>query len=743
MKFDAIYSDIAPMQGRRGQGQLPQQTELVWQGTCFSMWGELTSDRPDGEQVIKLQGNLRHQWRLGPSPGWIELETSPGHEKASIEDLYLVGTRPLPRTDLTCICRHPLSRDYLLAGTANRQLLLMDANITKDLSILRQHRLPGPLSSLVCCGEDLLGLERLSATKSRLHLISLTEHYIGSPICRTIQTQELPQGLIALAENDCNSAWGVSDAGELFQLEMGTASPPGSAPYDVESCGVLGGRTLADTLKTAASEVYQAIRARRLSWRQVHFRPGTCSGLAFDGSHFWSFFKDRNQILRVHNQKGTLIRSYSCHSGVSLSSINYCHNNLIVLDQPHQRLHLYHLADTMQPVASLQPLNRCNPGYLASGSHKTAGMHELCLLYVGGEGTQAVHRYEPDKLLPLLSYLSPEGQPRDYFIGGFLMLAQYSPLLNGRGFGLDLPGPPSRKEDWLALFDEYFYPQANLAAMDSCLENLAGHLPSDPVVPVKVVLSIPTADPRCLDWDDSGYSLDVEAHRLEVTRWAMQELLKRWHQAGYRHLQLVGFFYMTEQGAYNDGLLRTFPLMCRELGLSSFAIPGITSAWITEFSRAGFDGIALQPSHSFWQPAMRPRYYLLKCAGRIAREYGMGMEVELPYDVLEPAGRQKLRDYLDMAAIQGWAGTFTAFFQSYNLIKSLCESQEQECRQLYDDLYRFTRLSRQHHTPNSLADNMLPFNCQAAWEAAGRTSRYRLNIEAHQGVFHLKELYVE
>lgn len=743
MKINATYSDIAPMQGRQGQGQLPQRTDLVWQGTCFSLWGEVASDWSDGEKVIQLRGSLQPQGELGPAPGWIELETNPGHEQASIEDLYLVGTRPLPRTDLTCICRHPFSRDYLLAGTANRQLLLMDAHITKDLSILRQHRLPGPLSSLVCCGKDLLGLERLSATKSRLHLISLTEDYTGSPICRTIQTQELPQGLVALAENDCNSAWGVSDAGELFQLEVENMPLPGFAPFDVESCGLLGGRTWADTLKTAVSEVYQAVRARRLSWHQVHFRPGTCSGLAFDGSHFWSFFKDRNQILRLHNQKGTLIRSYSCHTGVSLSSVNYCHNNLLILDQPNQLLHLYHLADTMQPVASLQPLNRCNPGYLAAGSHRTAGMHELCLLYVGGEGTQAVHRYEADNLLPLLSYLSPEGQPRDYFMDGFLMLAQYSPLLNGRGYGLDLSGPPSRKEDWLALFDEYFHPQANLSAMDLCLEKLAGHFQHDRAVPVKVVLSIPTADPRCVDWDDSGYSLEEEAHRLEVTRWAMQELLKRWEQAGFCHLYLVGFYYMTEQGSYNSSLLHAFPQMCRELGMRSFAIPGITSTWITEFSRAGFDGVALQPSHSFWQPAMRPRYYLLKCAGRIAREYGMGMEVELPYDVAEPAGRQKLRDYLDMAAIQGWAGAFTAFFQSYNLIKSLCESQEWECRQLYDDLYHLTRLSRQHNSLNSLSENMLPLNCQAAWDVAGRTTRYRLNIEAHQGVFHLKELNVE
>ena len=77
----------------------------------------------------------------------------------------------------------------------------------------------------------------------------------------------------------------------------------------------------------------------------------------------------------------------------------------------------------------------------------------------------------------------------------------------------------------------------------------------------------------------------------------------------------------------------------------------------------------------------------------------MGMEVELPYNVLEPAGRQKLRDYLEMAAIQGWAGTFTAYFQSYNLIKSLAESPDPECRQLYDELFVYPPSRQQTDQP--------------------------------------------
>ena len=117
------------------------------------------------------------------------------------------------------------------------------------------------------------------------------------------------------------------------------------------------------------------------------------------------------------------------------------------------------------------------------------------------------------------------------------------------------------------------------------------------------------------------------------------EVVKRWEKADFRHLKLAGFYYLTEQGAYEDEVLHAFPELCNEYRLRSFAIPGITSNWLTEFSRAGFDTVLLQSSHAFWQPALSPPRYLLKCAGQIARHYGMGMEVNFPI-CLEPAGRQ-------------------------------------------------------------------------------------------------------
>lgn len=737
MKYEInlIDCDIAPLQGRQAFKRWrlePDQDEMIWEGAPFSLWGE--ADAFAGQHVIRVQGSIRPRDESAATPGWIELETMAGDQEPAIEDLFLGGTRPLPCLNLTCICRHPLSPDYLVAAAADGRLLLLEARLSANLKILTQQPLPAALSALVCCGKMLLGLEKTASSESKLHPIRINNTSIPYPAFRLCSTIRLPIALTALAENDSTTAWGATDKGELFLLKL---NPVASRFFSIDAhkSGCLKGRTRQGSLTTVVKEVCQTDKTARF-----FRRAGRCSGLAYDGRHFWSFWHtdQKPSILRLHDKDGTLLRLYSCHAQVAVSSLNYCHHHLLVLDQEHQQLHLYYSGDTMEAVAGLAPLNDRHPGYLAAGAPEVAGMHELCLLYVGAEGQNAIHRYDPDKLLPLLAYLSREGVIKDYFMDGFLLLAQYSPLLNGRSFGTDLTGPPSRKEDWLALFDEYFHPRANLCAMEASAAAIIKKLGISKSGAVKVVLCIPTADPRCTDWD-AGYSLAEESHRIEATRWAMQELVERWRRAGFHHLKLAGFYYMTEQGLYNDGVLHAFPRLCKAHGLRSFAIPGITSSWMTEFNRAGFDGVALQPSHAFWQPVLRPRRYLLKCAGHIARHYGMGMEVELPYDVGEPAGRQRLRDYLEMAVIQGWAGAFTAYFQSYNLIKSLAESTVPECRRLYDDLFHFSRLSRRQTVPVCFSNRVLKVDCRASWNG-NEAAKFRLNIEGHQGVFHLRRL---
>lgn len=733
----SLYSDIAPCEGRyalNGFYEQPPPKQLTWM-LDSSLGGRSRWEQP-GERKIKIAGSI-YDPAGNPAAGWAELELS--ERPPVIEDLILAASRPLPQDNITCVCRHPFDGAYLMAATAEACLLLLDAAPHANLTVLGRFGTEGAFSSLVCCGGRLLGLE--SPHGRCLHLIDVSNSESGRPAFKTVGKIALNRPLTALAENDAYSAWGFNANGTVYQIKIGeipTKSPAFLGGRLVQYGRLHSGIPAAFRLTDRLRGLYRFVKAKKLP----HLKPGTgkgrFAGLAFDGENFWTF--RRSGKLLLYNQEQSLLRSFASRPEMSISHLSYTHHYLLVLDREHQQLHYCHPADTLEPLAALSPARASHPGYLPAGTAASGGIHDLCLLYSGGEGSSRIHRYDAEKLLPLVGYSSVEGEIKDCFMDGFLLLAQYSPLLNGRSFAPDLSGPPSRREDWTALFDEYFHPRVNLSALEECARTVGRCLGRKQLV--RVVLGVPTPDPRCDDWDKRGCSLAVESNRIEATRWAFHELMQRWGRARFQHLILAGFYYLAEQGVYDDPVIKLFPQLCREHRLCSFAIPGISSSYMTEFKRVGFDCVTLQSSHSFWKPVGPPGRCLLKWAGQIARDFGMGMEVELPYNVLEAEGAGKLRDYLEAARIQGWAGAFKAYFQSYNLIKLLADSQEPEYRRLYDELYELSRLSRQQRVHNP-PHQAIPVEWHVKWSGNSEKEYFRINIESNQGVFGLTELSTE
>lgn len=746
-----IQSDIAPLEGRRALADWQGNSTapgFTWEETDFAIEAELAPFSRNKEWLVRVAGSIHARADLNPAPGWIDIEIA-NREKPFVRDIYLVGTRPLPQTGITCFCRHPLNKDCLLAATGDLQMLVLDARLPANLRILFRENLPASLSSLVCLGKRLLGLEKKQGRV--LFCIELDGNDNSGACIKRISRILLPVSLTALAENDCDSAWGLTKDGTVYNLNISRLPLAGGGDLVtgggmIKRCSFERRPYNMSTLSAQIKSLYRSIKMRAPSSRQHYIKEGAFAGLAFDGTCFWTFrrpaLRKATGMLLLYSCDGTLLNSFAIPPEASLTAINYCHNILMVLDEKHGLFHQYLPDDAMQPVASMSPHPTAHPGYLSAGKAATAGIHNLCLLYTGGVGTSSVHQYDVQKLMPLAGYMTVHGIVKDFFMDGFLLLAQYSPLLNGRSFAVDLPGPPSRQEDWLALFDEYFNVEANLSALEECSRMISRKLPGKRPATVKVVLGIPTPDHRCLDWDGKGFSLATASRRVETTSWAMKELIDRWGRARFRHLALAGFYYMTEQGSWNDPVMQAFPRQCRCYGLKSFAIPGIYSSWMTEFTRAGFDCVAFQSSHAFSRSDGRPGCYLLKNSGRIAREFGMGMEMELPYDVLEAAGRQKVRDYIDMAYIQGWSGAFKAYFQSYNLIKSLADSSDPESRALYDELYKLSRLSKdQQVNPGDLLPRkIMQINGQGKFTSDAGRLFLRLNIEGHKGMFKMQEL---
>lgn len=743
-----LWSDIAPLGGRIAlESGRVDKSLLLWNGS-FSLGG--SGEKQNRPQGVTLKGKVKLA-QAGDTEVWVELETSPTGSPL-VNELFLAGSRPLPGHDITCMCRHPLQPGILLAATGDARLLWLDANLTANLNILSTAELPASVTAMVCSGSRIVAL----AHHPRESLVVIDPRDRRSQIgSLQFQSFKLNPRLIALAENDGESVWGLNSSGTVYMIRLGKGeqSDPERGlvpdPQLTEFARLRRGTLMKTGLKSLAMSIYRAFKNKNYAVWSLYSGHGSFQGFAYDGRCFWasrSYRRDHSStMLFMYNQAGDPLRGFTTWPEVSVTSLNFAHNSLMVVDRQQNKYHQYHLADAMQPIAGGPLIGAGHPGYLTAGDPAAGGIHNLCLLYAGGQGTAGVHRYDIEKLRPLTAYVSKDGTIQDRFMDGFLILAQYSPLLNGRAFAADLKGPPSRREDWMALFDEYFRANNNLAALEKCAEELNRQLPWQSTgLSLKIVLAIPTPDQRCIDWDQKGGSLADPGQRIEAIDWAMQDLIMRWSQAQYQHLRLAGFYCMVEQGAWNDPVLQAFPVLCRKYGVGSFAIPGIYSSWLTEFKRAGFSGIALQSSHAFQNAASYPHKYLLKCAAGIAREFGMGMEVELPYNVMEPGGREKLRDYLDMAKIQGWAGAFKAYFQSYNLIYDLAVSVDADCRQLYDDLYAWSRCSyHQSASPLISFQGGVPVKWQGQYAPGQDVGCFRLNIEGYMERFDLTELTVK
>ena len=741
--LEQLYCDIAPTAGRDELHLIQQGVRpLTWSQGAFSLGANLNNPHGPGEIGLELRGQIRTHATVSPA-GWIELETSPLGIPL-VSDIFVAGSRPLPSPDFTCICRHPVNPDLLLAADQDGRLLFLDSSLSSNLSITSQTMITGPIVSMAASGTRVIALTGESQPTILIIALDRNGHNV---IDMTIVN--LTVGLVALAEGDAEHLWGLSPAGVIYKIQLCTGEvEQGARAVLTEQCRLRKKTVVSAGIRQMVLSIYRAMRNRNYSlWRLLAGR-GAFRTLAYDGRFFWvvrtGARRGSSYLLSLYDMSGKLRQTFTTWPEAAATALSFSHHGLMIMDRENQLYHHAHITDSMLPVAGGPVSGASHPGYLPAGTSATAGIHDLCLLYVGGEGSQRLHRYDSDQLRPLVGYVGATGQMEDSFMDGFLLMAQYSPLLNGRAFGTDLKGSPSRQEDWVALFDEYFHSTANLAALDACAGEMARLVPREAArFRLKVVLALPVPDPRGPAWDQKGTSLADPGRRVEVLTWAMQDLMGRWDRAQHRWLELAGFYYMNEQGSYDDPLLHAFPKLCRQYGLKSFAIPGITSTWMTEFSRVGFDGIALQSSHAFRKPLSRPPKYGLKCAARIAREYRMGMEVELPYNVLEPAGQAIVRDYLDMAGIQGWAGGFKAYFQSYNLIYQLARSVDPACRRLYEDLYKFSRRSRIREEQSMvLFQGALPVEWEGRISGEGGKGCFRLNIEGHRGDFQIDRLSV-
>lgn len=275
---------------------------------------------------------------------------------------------------------------------------------------------------------------------------------------------------------------------------------------------------------------------------------------------------------------------------------------------------------------------------------------DLVLIYDGAADrpTWTAERFKP--------YVYREdGKQIEWLFDGFLFLDRLA--ASGRRLSPITSQKDAVKSDWQDLLDHYFQDGQSISALDQLLGSMAakGHTPPRKR---KVVIALPTpltgSDPNRIvissDWGElDGKQLDFHQakDRLQAAQWYVDEVLKRWRQKHFAHLELAGFYWLFER-AWGVHDTRSIGQYVRSKGSRFYWIPSWPQGR-KNWPQYGFDFVYQQPNYFFHRkptPASR-----LEEACQFAESCGTTMEMEFNKDLLtKPAFLTYFDEYLQAYA---------------------------------------------------------------------------------------------
>ena len=289
---------------------------------------------------------------------------------------------------------------------------------------------------------------------------------------------------------------------------------------------------------------------------------------------------------------------------------------------------------------------------------------DLMLIYDGGEGRLP---WTGDRFKPYV-YREVDGKI-EWLYDGFLFLDRLAK--SGRRLSPITNRKDATKSDWQDLMGHYFQDGQSMSALNQLLDSLAaqGH---KPIRKRMVVIALPTpltgSDPTQVvvssEWGElQGKRLDFNQapDRLKAAQWYVDEVIKRWDQKHYRHLELAGFYWLFER-AWKLHHTKEIGQYINAKGSRLYWIPSWPQGR-SNWQDYGFDFVYQQPNYFFHRkPTPISR---LEEACQFAGSWGTSMEMEFNQDLLtKPAFLNFFDQYLQAYAKHGvWAARPVAYYE--------------------------------------------------------------------------------
>ncbi|MBE9916387.1 DUF4855 domain-containing protein [Paenibacillus donghaensis] len=335
-----------------------------------------------------------------------------------------------------------------------------------------------------------------------------------------------------------------------------------------------------------------------------------------------------------------------------------------------------------------------HPQFLAPGE-ATAGIRNLGLLY-NGVYANGLGDWSKERIIPNISYVDKDGNPKDWLFDGVLYLGLNSP--QGHDYGLG----ETNLDEWNWYLDKTFKADGDMQHLNEATKEVAEKL-GQPDQKEKVVLMVPNPGESIRNFGNiDGENLSFNAadggeekafaNRVKAIQWWLNEVEKRWGEADYSNLELVGIYWLDEQistSKSGPNLLKETSNAIHAKNLKFFWIPHFMGYKVFMWKDVGFDAVAFQPNYFF--EAMD--YDRLEDAANLAKQYNISNEVEFDDRMLtDGVFRERYIDYLNSGVESGlMQNGFRAYYQGNNAVFNAAVNKDPSTRVLYDWLYQYVK----------------------------------------------------
>ncbi len=348
------------------------------------------------------------------------------------------------------------------------------------------------------------------------------------------------------------------------------------------------------------------------------------------------------------------------------------------------------IADAQSPTTGLVeddilPNNRIRPSEDLLG-----GAKDLCLIYHHNGYTSNTVDY----FKPYLAYLDKNGNPTDIMFDSFLFLYTTGAMPSG---GTIDKG--TIMSDWQWCIDDIFAQDQNLSALEKAAGEIKATLglPEDFTYKVCLTIYNPTTEITDFgDVDGDGISENFTNYqdRLKAIQWYIDQCEKRYNDANFKNIELVGYYwwdeYVKQIDPNGEEIIKDTADMVHETGKDFIWIPWFVAAGYNKWESLGFDVACMQPNYVFNTTA--PYSNLPNCE-MYTKMYGMGVEMEIwEGSLTDKEFYSRYMSYIAVGAEKGYMNdTICMYYQSMGVFGAAAGSKSLMGRNVYDATYHFIK----------------------------------------------------